>query len=107
LLFKKGFWPKGEQRKQLVWTAKAKALFLMAVGLHLLVVVCISFWSVMAAIIIGLLFFTVFGIPYIMSPLQEKLSREAVSGSRAVSYTFKFPSIQVTEKALGNYLYRF
>jgi 16S rRNA A1518/A1519 N6-dimethyltransferase RsmA/KsgA/DIM1 with predicted DNA glycosylase/AP lyase activity len=51
--------------------------------------------------------FTVFGIPYIMSPLQEKLSREAVSGSRAVSYTFKFPSIQATEKALGNYLYRF
>lgn len=60
LLFKKGFWPKGEQRKQLVWTAKAKALFLMAVGLHLLVVVCISFWSVMAAIIIGLLFFTTY-----------------------------------------------
>ncbi len=61
LLFKKGFWShEREQRKQLVWTAKAKALFLIAVGLHILVVVCISFWSVMAAIIIGLLFFTTY-----------------------------------------------
>ena len=60
LLLKKGFWPKGEQRKQLVWTAKAKSLFLMAVGLHILVVACISFWSVMAAVIIGLLFLTTY-----------------------------------------------
>ncbi len=34
LLFKKGFWPKGEQRKQLVWTMKARAVFLLAVVFH-------------------------------------------------------------------------
>ena len=51
--------------------------------------------------------FTVFGIPYIMAPLQEKLSREAAPGARAVSYTFKFPSLKLAGKDNGNYLYRF
>ncbi|MEK7161622.1 MAG: hypothetical protein AAB729_02935, partial [Patescibacteria group bacterium] len=35
LLFKKGFWPKGEQRKNLVWTQKALAVFVLAVILHI------------------------------------------------------------------------
>ncbi len=35
LLFKKGFWPKGEQRKQLVWTQKVLAVFVLAVILHI------------------------------------------------------------------------
>lgn len=39
LLFKKGLWPKGEQRKQLVWTAKAFAVFLLAEVLNLTVFV--------------------------------------------------------------------
>jgi UDP-N-acetylmuramoyl-tripeptide--D-alanyl-D-alanine ligase len=41
LLFKKGFWPKKKQpqRKELVWTAKAKAIMLMAWALHGLVIV--------------------------------------------------------------------
>jgi UDP-N-acetylmuramoyl-tripeptide--D-alanyl-D-alanine ligase len=41
LLFKKGFFPKRRniQRKELVWTAKAKALTVMAVGVHALLVV--------------------------------------------------------------------
>jgi UDP-N-acetylmuramoyl-tripeptide--D-alanyl-D-alanine ligase len=59
LLLKKGFWPKGEQRKQLVWTSKAKSLMLMAVGLHLLIVVCLAYWLFIAALIVGVfLFFT-------------------------------------------------
>lgn len=37
LLLKKGFWPKGEQRKNLVWTSKAKALLLVAFGIHIFI----------------------------------------------------------------------
>lgn len=44
LLWKKGFLPRGEQRKGLVWTTKAKALLLMALGLHILVGV-LFFWA--------------------------------------------------------------
>jgi len=39
LLFKKGPWPRGQQRKELVWSVKAKAIVLMAVALHALIVV--------------------------------------------------------------------
>ena len=34
LLYKKGFWPKGEQRKELIWTAKAVTLLILALLLH-------------------------------------------------------------------------
>ena len=34
LLFKKGLWPKGEQRKKLVWTKKAQLVFGLAIILH-------------------------------------------------------------------------
>lgn len=55
MLFKKGLWPKGELRKNLVWTAKAKALMLMAVGLHLLIIIGLFFLSPIAAVIAGLI----------------------------------------------------
>ncbi len=42
LLFKKGLWPKGEQRKQLVWTIKVRLLFGLALATHL--ILCILFW---------------------------------------------------------------
>ncbi|MCX6797381.1 MAG: UDP-N-acetylmuramoyl-tripeptide--D-alanyl-D-alanine ligase [Candidatus Doudnabacteria bacterium] len=45
LLFKRGLWPKAAQRKELVWTAKAKALMLMAIGLHILIGVGLFFWA--------------------------------------------------------------
>lgn len=35
LLFEKGLLPKGEQRKKLVWTQKALAVFVLAVALHI------------------------------------------------------------------------
>ncbi len=60
LLFKKGFWPRGEQRKSLVWTSKAKALFLMAMGLHLLIIIGLMFWSYIAAILVGLILLTTY-----------------------------------------------
>lgn len=44
LLFKRGFWPQKNKplRKELVWTAKARALMLMAASLHVLLIVIIS-----------------------------------------------------------------
>lgn len=41
LLWKRGIWPSKKRplRKELVWTAKAKALMLMAAALHLLIVI--------------------------------------------------------------------
>ncbi|GEM_PF-410384 len=39
LLVKKGPWPRGQQRKELVWSTKAKALMLMAWALHALIIV--------------------------------------------------------------------
>jgi UDP-N-acetylmuramoyl-tripeptide--D-alanyl-D-alanine ligase len=45
LLWVKGFFPKAKQlqRKELVWTAKARALMVMAAALHILIAVIISF----------------------------------------------------------------
>lgn len=37
---------------------------------------------------------TVFGISYVMKPLEEKLLREAYLGTRVASYVFKFPSLK-------------
>lgn len=45
LLFAKGLWSKKNQRKNLVWTAKAKALLLMAIGLHVLVSILVGLFS--------------------------------------------------------------
>ncbi len=44
LLFKKGFWPKGEQRKVLAWTGKARLIFLMAILMHLLASILLWCW---------------------------------------------------------------
>jgi UDP-N-acetylmuramoyl-tripeptide--D-alanyl-D-alanine ligase len=69
LLFKKGFWPKGEQRKSLVWTAKAKTLMLMAVGLHLLIVVTLIFWSLILAIVVGFVLLTIYSLLFTLALL--------------------------------------
>lgn len=46
MLFKKGFFPKGEMRKELVWTRKAVAVFLVAFGLYFASIFFISWESV-------------------------------------------------------------
>ncbi len=65
LLGKKGFFPPKESlRKSLVWTIKARALMLMAIGLHMLIGVML-FWLVIDRslyfyIIVGLIWYLVF-----------------------------------------------
>jgi len=44
LLFKKGFWPKGEQRKELVWTMKALLIFGLAEVLILGLSSVFAYW---------------------------------------------------------------
>lgn len=44
LLFKKGLWPKVEQRKDLVWTKKALLLFSLAVATHLVLPTVVFFY---------------------------------------------------------------
>lgn len=61
LLFKKGLWPKGEQRKKLVWTRKATALMVMAGALQILIGIALYFlhgWIV--ALIVFALLFTIY-----------------------------------------------
>lgn len=43
LLFKKGLWPRGEQRKELVWTMKARTVFTSALIFHLTIPLA-CFW---------------------------------------------------------------
>jgi len=70
LLFKKGLWPKGAQRKTLVWTSKAKALMLMAVGLHLLIIICLalnsSLWFLLGLIVLIPVYFIFFSIALLL-----------------------------------------
>jgi UDP-N-acetylmuramoyl-tripeptide--D-alanyl-D-alanine ligase len=69
LLFKKGFWPKGEQRKNLVWTSKAKALMLMAVGLHLLITIVLIKYNPVGAVVVFVLIFTFYFALFTLSLL--------------------------------------
>lgn len=48
----------------------------------------------------------VYGIPYIMSRLEEKLRRELRPGARVVSYSFPFPNWEPTAKEKAVYLYK-
>lgn len=41
---------------------------------------------------------TVFGINYIMGRLEQKLAREAKSGTRVISYAFSFPTWKYSQK---------
>ena len=70
MLFKKGLWPKGAQRKTLVWTSKAKALMLMAVGLHLLIIICLalnsSLWFLLGLIVLIPVYFIFFSIALLL-----------------------------------------
>lgn len=50
---------------------------------------------------------TVFGINYIMPPLEEKLVQEARVGSRFASYTFRLPTLKPSVHDGGVYFYRF
>ncbi len=48
---------------------------------------------------------SVYGIPYIMKPLSEKLSRELKPGSRVVSNIYTMPGWQASEKERSVSLY--
>ena len=48
----------------------------------------------------------VYGIPYIMQRLEEKLKKELKPGARVVSYSFPFPNWEPTAKEKAVYLYR-
>ena len=50
--------------------------------------------------------FTVFGVDYIMKPLEEKIKKEARTGTRVVSYTFRFPVLKPSARRNGVYLYK-
>lgn len=61
LLYKKGFWPKGEQRKELVWTAKAWVLLGLAVLLHVgLGFLLVSNKSYVLGVLVFCLLFTIY-----------------------------------------------
>jgi len=90
LLFKKGLWPRGEQRKNLEWTQKAKALFLMALGLHILfgVVLIIAsqkIWLWVILWIVAILFYFVFFslALIILWPLDFFLKRIIISQAKS------------------------
>lgn len=48
---------------------------------------------------------TVYGIPYIMKRLGEKLRRELKSGTKVISNIYEFPDWKYVEKEKGVYLY--
>lgn len=50
--------------------------------------------------------FTLFGINYIMKPLEDKIFSEAPSGARVVSYTFSFPTHTPISSEDGILLYK-
>ena len=62
-----------------------------------------NFWDVDTSEFDGIV---VYGIPYIMARLEEKLKRELRPGSRVVSYSFSFPSWAPTAKEKAVYLYK-
>lgn len=49
---------------------------------------------------------TVYGIPYMMKPLKEKLQKEMRHGSKVISNAFPFPQWQEDAKNEGVYLYQ-
>ena len=49
---------------------------------------------------------TVYGIPYMMKPLKEKLRKEMRPGSKVISNAFPFPQWQEDAKNEGVYLYQ-
>lgn len=62
-----------------------------------------NFWDVDVAQFDGVV---VYGIPYMMSRLEEKLRRELRPGARVVSYSFPFPNWEPSAKEKAVYLYR-
>lgn len=48
----------------------------------------------------------VYGIPYIMQRLEEKLQKELRPGARVVSYSFPFPNWEPAAKEKAVYLYK-
>ena len=48
----------------------------------------------------------VYGIPYIMNRLEEKLKKELKSGARVVSYSFPLPKWEPSAKEKAVYLYK-
>ncbi len=61
-----------------------------------------NFWDVDTSQFDGIV---VYGIPYIMTRLEEKLKRELRPGARVVSYSFPFPNWEPTKKEKAVYLY--
>ncbi len=62
-----------------------------------------NFWDVDVSVFDGVV---VYGIPYIMTRLEEKLKRELKPGARVVSYSFPFPNWEPTQKEKAVYLYK-
>lgn len=49
---------------------------------------------------------TVYGIPYMMKPLKDKIQKEMKPGSRIISNAFRFPEWQPETTHEGIYLYK-
>ena len=62
-----------------------------------------NFWNTDVSSYDGIV---VYGIPYIMQRLEEKLKKELKPGARVVSYSFPFPNWEPTAKEKAVYLYR-
>ena len=62
-----------------------------------------NFWDVDVSQFDGVV---VYGIPYIMTRLEEKLKKELRPGARVVSYSFPFPNWEPTAKEKAVYLYK-
>ncbi len=62
-----------------------------------------NFWDVDTSQFDGVV---VYGIPYIMTRLEEKLKKELRPGARVVSYSFPFPNWEPTKKEKAVYLYK-
>jgi len=89
-----------EHNPLLVWWSRFK---IRQAGLSGKAIIHMSnFWT---ADLSNFTVFTVFGIGYIMKSLEEKLLREAKSGSRIISYTFKFPTLKPFHQIGGTTLY--
>src|ERR1700722_6421171 len=72
LLRQKGFWPKGDLRKALVWTAKARAVLLVAMALDVLLAIILApNGRPYTALIIGLVLF--FFLPFIFFTIAAVL----------------------------------
>ena len=62
-----------------------------------------NFWETDISVFDGVV---VYGIPYIMSRLEEKLGRELRPGTRVVSYSFPLPTWKLIAKEKEVYVYR-